>query len=141
MTITIDSVVGVVGAFLLGVGSVVLLLVLLVAFGHWHIHMEWMNPARAAGLRRFAKLLFFPIFGALVTNGAAWTVALLTNFHVDPTLANAGGILVGAAVGGVHQGMSWSSSGGPPPEPGMTPAAPVPAPIPVTVDPAGTPPK
>ena len=102
MTITIGQGAEIILAFVGGAITVVLALVLLVAFGNWHVHMEWMSPSRAAGLRRFFKLLFFPVLGVVVTNAATWTATLLVSgLHVDPALANAGGLIVGAAIGGV----------------------------------------
>jgi hypothetical protein len=126
MTITIGQGAEIILAFVGGAITVVLALVLLVAFGNWHVHMEWMSPSRAAGLRRFFKLLFFPVLGVVVTNAATWTATLLVSgLHVDPALANAGGLIVGAAIGGVHQTVSWQSAGGvEPPAPLMTPPQP-----------------
>jgi hypothetical protein len=84
--------------------------------------------------------MFYPVFGAIVTNAATWTIALLVNFHVDPTLANAGGVIVGAAIGGAHQGLAWKTD--PPSAPVIIPASPVlapdPAPAQRTLDPALT---
>lgn len=114
------------------IGAVVLLgfLVLLVAFGHWHIRLRWLTPSWAAGARRFFKLLAFPILGVLLSNAAAWSVALLVHFHVDQSLATPAGVLIGAAVGGLHQKYTWidnpaqvtGSTPGPTPsiDPGLT---------------------
>jgi hypothetical protein len=96
-----------VGSALVGV-LIAAFLVLLASFGKWRRHpFGWLNPARAAAARRAFKLVFFPVLGAVITNATSWTAATLVNLHVDPTLANAGGVLVGAAVGGWHQGATW----------------------------------
>jgi len=93
--------------FLLGVVVILFTLILFVSFGHWQIRIGWITPARAAGFRRAFKLVFFPVVGAVLTNGAGWVVSLLTSVHVPVDIASASGVLVGAALGGVHQGVTW----------------------------------
>ena len=110
-------------------GALVVLfgLVLLIAFGHWHIHLGWLSQAKMAGARRVFKLVFVPVLGALLTNAATWSVALLIHFHVDPTLANAAGVfVVGPALGGIHQTLTWNTDTPSTVVPPVAPADPAP---------------
>jgi hypothetical protein len=117
LTIPIPFIEGVV----VGGAAVGLVMVLLVSFGHWHVYLGWLTPARAAGMRRFAKLVFFPVLGVVVTNAGAWATTAFLHLAVNPDIANAGGLLVGAAVGGVHQGLTWQD-----PNAAPSPAVPIP---------------
>lgn len=126
MTLTVDLgnlVAGAIG------GAVVVLAAILiaVAFGHWRIHIGWLSTARAAGIRRAAKLVFFPMIGVVIANGSAWAVQALTRAAVDPAIANAAGLVVGAALGGAHQTLTWTDAQ---PTPTYVPVPPAPVPLP-----------
>lgn len=82
--------------------------IVLAAFGRLH-SPAWMTPSRAAGWRRFGKMILAPVAGVVLTNAAAWLVLFLVHLKVDSSVANAAGLVVGAALGGAHQSMTWAN--------------------------------
>jgi hypothetical protein len=108
-------------SFIAGVGLTLLIVLAAFSFERWQVHVDWVTPKRAAGVRRFFKLLFFPVLGVLVTNAATWTVQLLLHLNIDPAAANATGLIVGAAIGGAAKTSAWADV---PPAPEPLPPVP-----------------
>jgi len=65
-----------------------------------------MTPARAAGIRRFWKLLAFQLVGAILGNASALVAYALLHWHTDPATVTLLSWFAGAVAGGLHQGLT-----------------------------------
>jgi hypothetical protein len=125
---SVQPLVAAVFGFIVGAIYAAVITVWLVSFEKMHITTPWLTPAKKAGFRRSAKLIIFPVGGVIVTNAAGWATEYFTHAGLDPTTANAAGLILGAAVGGAHQTLTWGNpSVTPPASPPVTPAATPPA--------------